>query len=58
VYVTDRLTEPRDVERVHCFDWQSGRRLWTFTYDCPYRSVGYTAGPRADLGHRCRAVGG
>ena len=21
--------------------------LWTFSYDCPYKSVGYTAGPRA-----------
>ena len=47
VYVTDRQTEPEQVERVHCLDWQTGRRLWTYTYACPYESVGYTAGPRA-----------
>jgi outer membrane protein assembly factor BamB len=47
VYVTDRQVEPQQVERVHCLDWQTGRPLWTYTYDCPYESVGYTAGPRA-----------
>ena len=47
VYVTDRLAEPQQVERVHCLDWQTGNSQWTYTYDCPYESVGYTAGPRA-----------
>ncbi len=47
VYVTDRQVEPQQVERVHCLDWQTGRKLWTYRYDCPYESVGYTAGPRA-----------
>ena len=47
VYVTDRQSEPRPIERVLCFDWQTGRSLWTFAYDCEYKSVGYTAGPRA-----------
>lgn len=47
VYVTDRQVEPQQVERVHCLDWQTGRKLWTHSYDCPYESVGYTAGPRA-----------
>jgi outer membrane protein assembly factor BamB len=49
VYVTDRQSEPQPVERVHCFDRLTGRRLWSFAYDCPYRDVGYTAGPRASV---------
>ena len=47
VFVTDRLVEPKQVERVHSFDWKTGRPLWTHTYDCPYVDVGYPAGPRA-----------
>ena len=29
VYVTDRLVEPRQVERILCFDAQSGTMLWS-----------------------------
>ena len=47
VYVTDRLVSPKQVERVHCFDAATGRKLWTHSYDCPYREVSYDAGPRA-----------
>ena len=47
VYVTDRVREPNDGERVLCFDFESGRELWTFEYDCPYKNVSYSAGPRA-----------
>ena len=46
VYVTDRLIEPEQVERVHCFDEQTGKREWTYEYDCAY-AIGYPAGPRA-----------
>jgi outer membrane protein assembly factor BamB len=49
VYVTDRVLEPEQVERVHCFDWKTGETLWTFSYPCPYVNVGYTAGPRASV---------
>lgn len=49
VYVTDRLTDPRQVERVHCFDSKSGKPLWSHTYDCRYRDVSYEAGPRASV---------
>jgi outer membrane protein assembly factor BamB len=49
VFVTDRVVEPEQVERVHCFDWQTGETLWTFSYPCPYVNVGYTAGPRASV---------
>jgi len=47
VFVTDRVTEPKQLERVHCFDANTGRKLWTHAYDCPYRNVSYDAGPRA-----------
>ena len=60
VYVTDRQTEPQEVERVHCFDWQTGRPLWTYAYDCPYKQIQYTAGPRASVSiddHRAYALG-
>jgi outer membrane protein assembly factor BamB len=49
VYVTDRQNEPKPVERVLCFDAKTGRSLWTYSYDCPYREVGYPAGPRASV---------
>lgn len=47
VYVTDRVVEPKEQERVHCFDWQTGRRLWSYAYDCSYERLGYPDGPRA-----------
>ncbi len=49
VYVTDRLVEPKQVERIHCFDWRDGKTLWTHAYDCDYVEVGYTDGPRASV---------
>jgi outer membrane protein assembly factor BamB len=49
VYVTDRLVEPDQVERVHCFDQETGAPLWQYVYECPYANVGYTAGPRASV---------
>ncbi len=50
VYITDRLTTPTAVERVHCFDAMSGKRIWYHTYECSYKNgktVGYPNGPRA-----------
>ncbi|PHR98110.1 MAG: dehydrogenase [Blastopirellula sp.] len=49
VYITDRLVEPKQVERVHCFDAKSGTKIWSHEYDCPYVGVGYQAGPRASV---------
>ena len=47
VFVTDRVKRPSPVERVHCFDAHTGRPLWSHSYACNYRNVGYQAGPRA-----------
>ncbi|MFO0896186.1 MAG: PQQ-binding-like beta-propeller repeat protein [Pirellulales bacterium] len=47
VFVTDRLIEPKQVERVHCFEEETGKPLWSHEYDCVYVGVGYGAGPRA-----------
>jgi len=49
VYVTDRVVEPTEVERVLCFDWETGRKLWTHAYECRYVRVQYEAGPRASV---------
>lgn len=47
VYVTDRVIEPEQKERVHCVDLANGRKLWSIEYPCAYSNIGYTAGPRA-----------
>ncbi len=60
VYVMDRVTEPTSQERVLCFDENTGKPVWTHTYDCPYTKIGYTAGPRASVtieGDRAFSVG-
>lgn len=49
VYVTDRVTEPKQTERVHAFDEETGKPVWTHEYDCVYHGVGYDAGPRASV---------
>lgn len=49
VYLTDRITEPTQQERVHCFDEKTGKSLWTHTYAAPYGGVGYPDGPRASV---------
>jgi outer membrane protein assembly factor BamB len=46
VYITDRQTEPKQIERVLCFDEKTGKPLWHYEYGAEYK-IGYTAGPRA-----------
>lgn len=46
VYVMDRQDEPDEVERVHCFDFETGEKLWSHVYPCVYQGVSYDAGPR------------
>jgi outer membrane protein assembly factor BamB len=49
VFVTDRVIEPKQEERVLAFDAKTGKPAWTFVYDCKYSGVGYEAGPRASV---------
>lgn len=47
VYLTDRVTEPVPLERIHCLDWKTGKPLWRYDYACNYAGVNYPDGPRA-----------
>lgn len=49
VLVTDRVATPGEIERVLAFDANTGQRLWSFEYPCPYAGVSYDAGPRASV---------
>lgn len=49
VYVTDRLTSPTQVERVHCFDATTGKGIWSHSYECKYERVEHRDGPRASV---------
>ena len=49
VFVMDRVVEPKQIERVHCFDADTGENVWTHAYDCPYEGISYDAGPRASV---------
>ena len=49
VYVMDRVAEPKQIERVHCFDLSTGENVWTHQYDAAYGGIGYPAGPRASV---------
>lgn len=46
VFLTDRLTDPKQKERVLCFAEDDGKPLWKYEYDCDYFGIGYVAGPR------------
>ena len=46
VYVSDRVVEPKQIERAHCFDVKTGKLIWSHSYECPY-TISYPAGPRA-----------
>jgi outer membrane protein assembly factor BamB len=47
VYVTDRQLKPSEVERVLCFEEETGQPLWTYECPCDNREIGYASGPRA-----------
>lgn len=49
VFLTDRIKEPVERERVLCLDARDGKTIWEHAYDCTYRKVGYPAGPRASV---------
>ncbi|NNE00622.1 MAG: PQQ-like beta-propeller repeat protein [Pirellulaceae bacterium] len=61
VYLTDRGEDDidREVERVLCFDEQTGKEIWQHEYEAKY-AIGYRAGPRAAVtvhGDRALTVG-
>ncbi|MEX2308734.1 MAG: PQQ-binding-like beta-propeller repeat protein [Pirellulales bacterium] len=45
VFVTDRIAE-QNLERVLCFDAETGKELWKHEYAAPY-TISYPLGPRA-----------
>lgn len=47
VVTMDRQKEPREIERIVCFDAATGRPLWTHTYEAAYGDMAYGSGPRA-----------
>ena len=47
VYLMDLIHQPMTQERIHCFDAESGKTIWSLDYPCPYGRVQYSAGPRA-----------
>ena len=49
VYVTDRVTTPKGMERIHCFDAMDGKEKWVYEYECKYKKVGYPDGPRCSV---------
>ena len=49
VYVMDRVVDPEQEERVHCFSSDTGNSLWSYRYPCAYEGISYEAGPRASV---------
>ncbi len=49
VYITDRIRRPDEIERVLCFNAETGEKIWSYSYDCDYIGIGYPAGPRASV---------
>jgi outer membrane protein assembly factor BamB len=47
VFVMDRQKTPRDVERVVCFDLDTGARNWVHEYPVSYKAIDYGNGPRS-----------
>ncbi len=59
VFVTDRVAEPEQIERIHCFNEKDGTTIWTVSYPAVYE-IGYKAGPRASVtvdGERAYSLG-
>ena len=56
VYVMDRQKEPREVERVLCFDAATGNERWSHEWEVSYGAMEYGTGPRASVNiHEGRA---
>lgn len=48
VYLMDRQTKPEQIERILCFDRDTGKQIWVQSYPRKY-TIGYKAGPRASV---------
>lgn len=46
VFVMDRQTKPKEIERVVCLDAETGKQLWSHDYDVSYGKLDYGNGPR------------
>jgi outer membrane protein assembly factor BamB len=46
-YVMDRQQEPAEVERLLCFEAETGKPLWSHSYPVKYGKLDYGSGPRA-----------
>ena len=49
VYVMDRQKTPQEVERVLCFDAETGKEVWQQSWEVSYGSMDYGTGPRASV---------
>ena len=49
VYISDRVVEPRQIERVLCFDAMTGEEIWSHSYECKYKGIAYPDGPRGSV---------
>jgi outer membrane protein assembly factor BamB len=47
VFVMDRQTEPKEVERVICVQFATGKQLWSHEYPVKYGGLDYGNGPRS-----------
>jgi outer membrane protein assembly factor BamB len=49
VYVMDRQKTPQEVERVLCFDAETGKEVWQQSWEVSYGGMDYGTGPRASV---------
>jgi len=49
VYVMDRRDSPKEVERVLCFDAESGKELWQHAWKVSYGGMEHGTGPRSSV---------
>src|SRR5262245_40521245 len=47
VFLMDRQTSPKEVERVVCLDFDTGKPKWVREYPASYKGVDYGNGPRS-----------
>ncbi|MCX6852660.1 MAG: PQQ-like beta-propeller repeat protein [Verrucomicrobia bacterium] len=48
-YVMDRFKTPKEIERILCFDAESGTNIWQHSWEVSYGSMEYGTGPRSSV---------